>query len=404
MVVKMNLSQLYSQLLNVLAENSTPQYWSESELKSYLNRGLIEFVKRTRFLRKNVYLDKCDIEDGAYFLPTDIIEPEGVQFQGKPLDKKNIKFLESAYSGTSHQRYLSGIGYLFGESWRNMIGDPAHWFFENQFVKIFPKPSFELTGTASGSLIQTISATFYAGLNVVQLPLSLPYVNKNLIDVYVNGNYQNIADWDINPSDSSQIIFTYTAPVNMNVEVVYQNSAVVASKYTLPVSLGQSVFLFSNCPYNAGTDSIRAVMNSVNLTGSDFSVFVPGANQLQLTLNAPAVAAGFIEITVYTTLLTGSGSEITPNRVADNNVTMDYIYLPASLVDSSDEPEIPTVFHDACWQWAAFLALSKEGAKTQDVKKAGIYLTQFEETIFPAKSFTETEIDIEPAVQMPWML
>jgi hypothetical protein len=145
-------------------------------------------------------------------------------------------------------------------------------------------------------------------------------------------------------------------------------------------------------------------MNSVNLTGSDFSVFVPGANQLQLTLNAPAVAAGFIEITVYTTLLTGSGSEITPNRVADNNVTMDYIYLPASLVDSSDEPEIPTVFHDACWQWAAFLALSKEGAKTQDVKKAGIYLTQFEETIFPAKSFTETEIDIEPAVQMPWML
>jgi hypothetical protein len=48
--------------------------------------------------------------------------------------------------------------------------------------------------------------------------------------------------------------------------------------------------------------------------------------------------------------------------------------------------------------------LSKEGEMTQDLKKAMIYSRQFEVTISPAEKFTETEIDIEPAVQMPWVL
>lgn len=398
----MNFGQLYSKLLNILAENATPQYWIESELKGYINDGLVEFVKRSKFLRKNAYLDKSDLEDGVYFLPTDIIEPVGVQYLGKPLDKKSLKFLETAYSGTSHQRELVGTGYLFEEGWREMTGNPVHWFFENQMVKVFPKPAIVIGSSAS--LIKTIPATLYQGNNEIQLSIPLPYGNQNLIDLYINGVYQNIGDWSIDPADSSRILLPYTSAFTAPVEIVYQNSAVVATKYGQSVTTGQDVFTFLNSFYNSLTDSVKVLQNGVMLTSADYALSVPVLNSLRVTLTVPAAADGTIEVIIYTPLTIPGSGIVTPNRVADQVVTMDYIYLPAQLTDSADEPEIPSVYHDACWQWAAFLALSKEGAKSQDVKKSTIYLDAFERAVNSSRSFTDSEVDIEPATQMPWRM
>ena len=400
----MNFGQLYSKLLNVLAENTTPQYWSESELKGYINEGLVEFVKRSKFLRKNAFLDKSDLEDGVYFLPTDIIEPIGVQYLGKPLDKKSLKFLETAYSGTAHQRVLSGTGYRFEGSWREAVGDPIHWFFESQMVKIFPKPAFIVGGNSSNSLIKTIPATLYQGNNEIQLPIPLPYGNQHLIDLYLDGVYQNIGTWSIDPADSSRLLLPYTATYTAQAEVVFQNSAVVATKHGQTVTTGQDEFTFLNCFYNDTTDSLKVVHNGVMLTGADFISSIPVPNALKITLNTPAVSDGTIEVTIFTPLTISGTGTITPNRLADQSVTMDYIYLPIELADPADEPEIPVVFHDACWQWAAFLALSKEGARTQDLKKATIYSEAFLRTIVATRAFTDTEIDVEPVTQMPWRL
>lgn len=398
----MNLEQIYSKLLNVLAENATPQYWSESELKGYINDGLVEFVKRSKFLRKNAYLDKSDIEDGVYFLPPDILEPVGVQYLGKPLDKKNLKFLETAYSGTSHQRELVGTGYLFEEGWRELTGDPVHWFFENQMVKVFPKPAVVIGGSAS--LIRTISATLYLGNNEIQLPIPLPYGNQNLIDLYINGVYQNIGDWTIDPADSSRILLPYTSTFTAPVEVVYQNSAVVATKYGQSVTAGQDVFTFLNSFYNSLTDSVKVLQNGVLLTSADYALSVPVLNSLGVTLTVPAAADGTLEVIIYTPMAVPSSGILTPNRVADQVVTMDYIYAPTLLSDSADEPGIPSVYHNVCWQWAAFLALSKEGAKTQDAKKATLYLDAFERAVNSSRSFTDSEVDVDPAAQLPWRL
>jgi len=50
----MNFAQLYDKLLNVLAEDPVdPQYWTEAELKGYLNDGQIEFVRQTELLQTN---------------------------------------------------------------------------------------------------------------------------------------------------------------------------------------------------------------------------------------------------------------------------------------------------------------------------------------------------------------
>ena len=399
----MNFGQLYSKLLNILAENATPQYWLEAELKGYINDGLVEFVKRSRFLRKNAYLDKSDLEDGVYFLPTDIIEPVGVQYLGKPLDKKSLKFLETAYSGTSHQRELVGAGYRFEESWRDMTGDPVHWFFENQMVKVFPKPAFVI-GNSSASLIKTISATLYQTNNEIQLPIPLPYGNQNLIDLYINGVYQNVGDWSIDPADSSRLLLPYTSTFTAPVEVVYQNSAIVATKYGQSVTTGQDEFTFLDCFYNNVTDSVKVLLNGVMLNGADYLISVPGTNDMKVTLVTPAASDGTIEVIIYTPLTISGTGAFTPNRIADQVVTMDYIYLPAQLSDSADEPEIPAVYHDACWQWAAFLALSKEGSKSEDVKKSTIYLDAFERAVNASRSFTDSEVDIEPATQMPWRM
>jgi hypothetical protein len=399
----MNFSQLYNKLLSVLAETTSPQYWSETELKKYINDGLIEFVKRTHFLQKHAYLDKSDLESGAYFLPLDIIEPIGVQFRGRPLDKKSIKFLESAYSGTAHQKYLVGTGYPFTQGWREMEGDPIHWFFESQFVKVFPKPSLSVAGSSS-NLLKTIPATLYEGNAVIQLPIPLPYGNQHLIDLYIGGIYQNIGDWSIDPADSSRILLPYTSLGTAPVEVCYQNSAVVATKFGASVSEGQTAITINDCFYNDSTDSLKVMLDGVKLTSSDFIASVPSTNDLLITLNDPAEGDCSIEVTIYKPLTASDSGDIVPSRISDTDVTMDYIYLPETLVDDTDEPEIPTFFHDVCWQWAAYLALSKEGEMTQDLKKAMIYSRQFEVTISPAEKFTETEIDIEPAVQMPWVL
>jgi hypothetical protein len=125
---------------------------------------------------------------------------------------------------------------------------------------------------------------------------------------------------------------------------------------------------------------------------------------MKVTLVTPAASDGTIEVIIYTPLTISGTGVFTPNRIADQVVTMDYIYLPAQLSDSADEPEIPAVYHDACWQWAAFLALSKEGSKSQDVKKSTIYLDSFERAVNASRSFTDSEVDIEPATQMPWRM
>lgn len=399
----MNFAQLYDKLLNVLAEDPVdPQYWTETELKGYLNDGQIELVRQTELLQTNAFLDKSDIEDGAYFLPPDIIKPLDVQFQGKPLDKKSKTFLASAYAGTAHQRELAGAGFRFGESWRNCVGLPRHWFFENLFVKVFPKPSYEITGTGAGGPIATLPATVYSGHTTIQLPAELPHANNNLADLYLSGVYQNKNVWSINPINRNQILLTFNSPSTMTVEVVYQKSAVVATKHSVNVFAGDGSAVINGVTYNSTTDSVRAVLGGTKLTDSKFSLLVPGPNQLQINFTDLVAADAVLEITVYYPLSASGSGILTPNRIPDENVTMDYIRLPIGLEVDEDEPEIPNNFHDACWQWAAFLALSKEGEMTQDLKKAEIYLNQFRRLVGAAGDFTETEIDIEPAVQMPW--
>ena len=399
----MNLAQLYAKLLTVLAESATPQHWSQLELYGYINDGLIEFVRRTKLLQKTAYLDKNANEIGAYFLPLDIIEPLSVQYKGRPLDKKNTKFFEVAYAGTSHQRVLSGRGNVFARSWREMTGTPSHWFFENQFVKLFPKP-VSAVAFPGNSPVQRTTATWHAGTNLVQLPIQLPYDKKDSVDVFVNGVYQNSQDWSINPGNNTQILFATTAPENLSVEVVRQMSIALTTKLSADVSEGNTAFNWPNCGYVKVRDSVRVVLIGVVLQASDFTLTETEGGGLTVTLNSPAPDDGVIEATIYTP----PEGYINPSRTADDEVTMSYVYMPQSLLEGVDpsfnEPEIPAFFHNACWQWAAFLALSKEGEKTQDVKKSQIFLAQFETSIANANSFVGSGIDIDPSVQMPWRL
>ncbi|GAB1353152.1 hypothetical protein MASR1M12_18860 [Erysipelotrichia bacterium] len=399
----MNLAQLYSKLLTVLAESASPQYWSQLELYGYINDGLIEFVRRTKILQKTAYLDKNANEIGSYFLPLDIIEPLSVQYKGRPLDKKNTKFFEVAYAGTSHQRVLSGLGNVFARSWREMTGTPSHWFFENKFVKLFPKP-ISSVAFPGNSPVQRTTATWHQGTSVVQLSIQLPYDKKDSVDVFVNGIYQNSQDWNINPGNNTQILFATPATVNMSVEVVRQMSIALTVKLSASVSAGNTTFNWPNCGYSNVRDSVRVVLAGIVMQASDYTLNETEGGGLIVTLQHPASASGVIEVTIYTP----PDSYVNPSRTADDEVTMSYVYMPQSLLEGADpsfnEPETPAFFHSACWQWAAFLALSKEGEKTQDLKKAQIFLTQFETSVNNANSFVGGEVDVDPAVQMPWRM
>jgi hypothetical protein len=85
-------------------------------------------------------------------------------------------------------------------------------------------------------------------------------------------------------------------------------------------------------------------------------------------------------------------------------VSIDYCYSPALLVNDEDEPEYPSVYHSAVWQYAAWLALSKDGEKTQDFQKARFYLGMFEQTVTQALRENSAPIDIDFSVVAPFVL
>lgn len=136
---------IYTKLLTILAESTEPKYWSEAELLECIREAQTEVVRRTKILRKNIALKpRIDIDGdviaGAFELPADCIEIIGVQFEGKPLDKKSLKFMDSAYSGSADQRVIAGEGVEFSVSWRDTDGAPVHWLFDACGILLYPKP------------------------------------------------------------------------------------------------------------------------------------------------------------------------------------------------------------------------------------------------------------------------
>ena len=400
----MNLLSLYEKLKTCLAERSTPEFWRETELKDYINEANAEFVKQSQILSKHIFLDIAEQDNNSWFLPDDVISIKGVQFRGRPVSMSRIQYLETAYAGTAHERTSIGEGKHFIRDWRLIVGEPIHWFKENNFLRMFPRPFY---GNNDDSPRLTVASILPRGNSISNLSVAIPFLNKSLVDVYVNGVYQNHNTWNIveNTTDAtlSAIQFNWTADadVDYSVYVAYQTSPVIATKYVSAISEGQTEITFTESSFDAGLDSARVVLNGVTLFDSEFAVeeVSPGNVKVTLVMLEPAVE-GTVELTVYRRQWVDSSF----NRLQDRNVSIDYYNLPKPLVNEEDEPEYPAAYHSAIWKYAAWLALSKEGEKTQDFQKARFYLEMFEREVVRAHSDSSEPIDLDYRLSAPFIL
>lgn len=400
----MNLLSLYEKLKTCLAERSTPEFWRETELKDYLNEANAEFVKQSQILSRHSFLDIAEQDNNSWFLPDDIISIKGVQFRGRPVTMSRIQYLETTYAGTAHANTSIGEGKHFVRDWRLIVGEPIRWFKEDNFIRLFPRPFY---GNNNDSPRMMTSSILLRGNNTANLSVLIPFLGKSLVDVYVNGVYQDFNTWEIieNTSDSSlsAIRFNWSAEsdVDYSVYVTYQTSPVLAAKYVSEVLDEQTEILFTECAYTPGSDSARVVLNGVTLLDNEYVVETvsPATVKVTLTIVEPAVS-GTMELTVFRKQSVASAF----NRLTDSNVSIDYYCLPKPLVNDEDEPEYPRAYHSAIWKYAAWLALSKEGEKTQDFQKARFYLEMFEREVARAQSDSSESIDIDYRLSAPFIL
>ena len=383
----MNLSDLYSELIEVLAENSeaSPQYWSIAELKRYINDGNRELTRQGGFSKFLLPLQQAEL--GAYYAPDDMLELKQIYYKGKALDHKDVDFLDAYYGGTAHQQIRSGDGSTFGCNWRNTTGDPIHWFYENGKVKLYPKPDEALP--APSTVRGKITGNMPLGATSLALAGSIP-LDQNRVNLFIGGIYQNKDQWSI--TNASLISFTgWTSTFANDYEVVCIPDAVTLStiqaseKYLRYLPIGATQIVIPG-GYTQGIGALEISINDVTIAQSTFTE--PSPNYV--LLNTAVLVASSVEIQVTRTDATQTAAIL-------------YALTPSMLVNDSDIPEITNpYFQEAIVFYAAFLSLSKEGKLTQDLQKAQIHMSKFIARLEAVVSLTVPQVDIAPQVQMPF--
>lgn len=221
----MNFAQLYAKVLEKLGESATPQFWSAAELKDYVNRGFREFARQTGSKITKVAL--MPDGDGRYVVPDNLLKLLSVYYQGKPLEYRSTEYLDSRYAGRGHYAGLRGDSNEYssdGGDWRSTTGTPECWYFEEGKVCLYPLPA-SVAAAATGRVIQT--GTVGAGLTKFGLTTKIT-TDENLVDLYLDGVYQNASTYSIADGDSvpdvpaSAITNTITLNGTLGIDVPYE--------------------------------------------------------------------------------------------------------------------------------------------------------------------------------------
>lgn len=412
----MQFSALLSRLKTVLAQYSsllanpeTTNYWTDSELAAYLNMAYREFCAKTRITHKHISLGVTD-EGNSYVLPEDLMEIVAVRYEGKPLDQKSIKYLETAYSGTSHFEAIKGEGRLFnGFDWRAITGYPDHWYFGDGYLHCFPRP--EEAGEYSGfsHLLDKYRKVFVGSVqlnsNIVSFYEQFPTHAKNLVDIYINGVYASPSTWTLGKTYMgsrfvTSVTFNDALDFEGTVTAVVWNTPVLTQRFYSYLTNGAVSKTFTDVV--ADNLSIRVMVNGNLWIESVDYTYTYNNNNLVITfLDFVGASDDVIDVMVY-----DIQPDMNPEEpsIVDGKVDIDYIFSPSDLAEDDDVPVIPQTFHDAIWQYAAYLALTREGQQTQDFQKAAVYREMFDNHVARANKLSQPPVDVDFPVNQPFFV
>lgn len=332
---------LYQRLLNILSESITPEYWSEKELCRYIEMGAKEFARRTKITRRHAKLspkidvmsvdenfDELEFKEGSYEIPFDCLSVESVQWDGKPLDKKSLTFMEARYAGTSEYLNIRGSGRFFDGGWRVAEGLPVHWLYDDKSIRLFPDPKENF-------------GIFYSNLTSVPARIPIANISRKGLKVYLYKRKEK--------TENNATFFYYG-----------RWSLIPETKYAF-CNMNGTLYVEPTAKFR---DELTALQE-----------------EFKLTLAA-----------------------VLPSHSA----SIDYVYSPRisfNDIFSPDgiESDLDPLYDEAVADYAAFLALTKEGSKTQDIQKADIYLRKFEEEV-EKFGLSDRGVDIDFAVQMPFII
>jgi len=360
---------VYHRLLNILAETIQPEYWNIDELIHYLDLGQRQLAKDSALFRKMKRLvpavDTMEpasqmpatiltkLSKGLYQIPDDCMEVENVYWQGKLLDKSNLTFLNSRFSGISHFSGKKGRGRYFHESVRETEGEPVSWTYDNG-IRVIP-----------------------CNDNVDFCFFSMTEYDMNL-----DGENEELQLNDLTEYFNTALIET-ERPVTSETYVYAQFARVIkvvdGVKY---LNEGEWKRLYFDKDYFVSSkDGYQKVLLSDELIHR--------------------ISCTYQNFTILPTFLF-----INPS----GNATVDYIPVPKiawdirTLNDKGVDLELPEQHHEAIACYAAFLALSKEGRKSQDVEKAQIYLGRYQSYITGLLRQARGSVNVDYANILPFRL
>ena len=384
----MNFSELRAKVIQQLAESTTPQYWSQSEIDDNINEGYREILRRCGLNRYLLPLLQSEV--GKFYLPHDLMVFKKLYFQGRPLSHQSIEYLESRYSGNSFDDSMVGAGRYHQNNFRENEGDPIHWFLENGKINLYPKPTSDVS-TSATVLRRYTTATLSAGSLTLTLSVSIP-TDQARVEVWLNGIYQHHDQWSI--TNETTITFVGSASgIDLDAVVRYIPDSITGAdlsetrKHIINLSAGQTVVQIPG-GYTQGIGALSLSINGVTQSPSVYSE----TSTSFITLDSGPVADSVAEVTV---------TYPDPFNVCG----MLYLARPQELSNDSDQPDIlPLDFHKGVWEYACYLCLKREGKKTQDLQKAQMRLADFEQTIDPLLQMTTPEITIDPKAALAFTI
>lgn len=337
--------KVYQRLLNILAESIFPEYWSRDELVHYLKLAQTEFVKDTKILVKSSLLKPKLISRMTQAfqigIPPVTIENGCYEIPSDCIDILSVYWNGEAL-GQKDVNYLNTYSGGYSSETKG-IGRNFGDFWKNQ------------KGTPKHWIL------FEGGIRY------FPYMEEaftQVVNTLHNSDIEDLAN------------FRIILP-----EEITANSGFYMSSYG--TGIWEELTL--------GKDY---EVNDVSFSQFSFRAFI-----LKKELAS--------RISMFKTHYDYNVSILYVQE--SKCASVDYVRTP-SFVDLKpltgwDEIllEIPEIYHEAVADYAAYLALSKEGDKQQDMEKAAVYLQRYQKKVGDC-TIGKAEIDIDPMNNIPFIL
>lgn len=374
----MNLLALKSKVIEKLRERSTPRHWTATEIVSNINRGCKKFAGDSKAREQRLPLYAVDLSSGLFAFPDRILKQTGVYYNNIKLDQVDSDYLDNTYSSEAKTTTI-GDGLYPAASWRESTAEkPLKWLIEDGMVRMFPIPS---AMTSAVSLRKAQETTLAAGAVDIVVAGPLP-TDKNLIDVYLGGVYQNKDQWNV--LNETTIRMVGSLVVDVTAEVVFFDGVTTgntkAFKYTFSLAAGAQSILLPR-PYILSDNAISLKLNGISQAPSSFTE----SSAYSILLAAPLVVASFVEVTIY-------------ERIGAFPATVKCVRMPTEMVNDTDEPDLPghlEDYHDALWMWALVECFSREGQE-KDMSMASFYGGLYASKLSDYKTAFGAPINIAP--------